>query len=1122
MKNTAKLLTLVFVMLFLCSTEKLGAVDIGKLTYSLSDMWLTATVTGLVRGESAASGDLVIPESVEYGSKTYSVTSIGSSAFYGCSGLTSITIPNSVTYIYPNAFYNCSGLTSVTIGNSVTIIGRCAFYGCSGLTSITIPNSVTKIDEGAFYGCSELTSITIPNSVTEIGGLAFDGCSGLKELTLEDGTDTLLLGTTYNGDSYSGPFSDCPLETLYWGRDLSYGNSNYAPFRNKTTLKSVTIGNSVTEIGRCAFDGCSELTSVTIGNSVTEIGDLAFDDCSELTSVTIGNSVTEIGRCAFYGCSGLTSITIPNSVTEIDMGAFYNCSGLTSITIPNSVKTIDDYTFYGCSGLKELTLEDGTETLSLGIFSNCPLETLYLGRNLSYYGRFEDKTTLTSVTIGNSITEIGSSAFRGCSITEIYSDADNAPTLSNSSFSDFTYNYCKVYIPKGSRESYKSKWTNFKYLMPDNPIKNTYTINTPGDLVNQINTGEIEDIVEIKLIGKINGTDILTMNKLVNLTSIDLSEATIVEGGMPYYESGNDKFGTQNNTLGRYWAYNLNILTAIVLPENLTTIGDYAFRNLAVLSKLEIPNSVTSIGKETFYGCSGLTSITLPGSITEIGNSAFYNCSGLTSITIPNSVTSIGESAFYNCSGLNSITIPNSVTSIGESAFSGCSGLTSLTIPNSVTEIGNSAFYNCSGLTSITIPNSITSIGKETFYNCAGLTSITIPNSVTSIGNSAFSGCSGLKELTLEDGNTTLSLGDNGSSEGLFSDCPLETLHLGRNYSSDYVLFSGKKTLKSLTIGNSVNEIGNYAFSGCFGLISLTIGNSVAEIGSSAFSGCSGLTSIILPGSVRSIGYSAFSNCSALTNITLINPIPAVIESNTFNGCTDQATLNVPDGSEGIYRNHPDWGQFKTINATAAGNDKKFVSDNVTYHITSELLGTVEISAANINSKSRAGVEVIIPEEMTFNNNVYTVAGIANNGFEGADISAITLPETISYVGLDAFKGCNNITSVTCLSLLPPSVDESSFEESVYGKATLVINPSAESAYKNDEVWSKFYALSPTGIDNIESETERAVRVEDGNIIAPEGSEVYDLNGRRVAASGLRPGIYIVRIPGGKAVKVRL
>ena len=215
----------------------------------------TATVTyyssNYYDNQNAYSGTVNIPPTVEYSGETYDVTSIGGSAFYGCRGLTSITIPSSVTSIGDRAFQECSGLTSVTIPNSVTSIGEYAFYGCNGLTSVTIPNSVTSIGNYAFYFCSGLTSVTIPNSVTSIGISAFSGCRGLT---------------------------------------------------------SVTIPNSVTSIGSWAFYDCSGLTSVTIPNSVTSIGGYAFMDCSGLTSVTIPNSVTSIGDRAFSGCSSIMTV----------------------------------------------------------------------------------------------------------------------------------------------------------------------------------------------------------------------------------------------------------------------------------------------------------------------------------------------------------------------------------------------------------------------------------------------------------------------------------------------------------------------------------------------------------------------------------------------------------------------------------------------------------------------------------------------------------------------------------------------------------------------------------------------------------------------------------------------
>ena len=232
--------------------------------------------------------ELVIPDTV---------TTIKSCAFFGCSGLTSVTIPDSVTYIGDAAFCY-SGLTSVTIGNGVTSIESSAFEGCSGLTSVTIPDSVTSIGGGAFSGCTGLTSVMIPDGVTSIESEAFDGCS---------------------------------------------------------SLTSVTIGNGVTSIGYEVFHGCSGLTSVTIGSGVTSIGERAFEGCSGLTSVTIPDSVTSIGFCAFYNCSKLTSVTIPDSVTSIGNYAFCGCSGLTSVTIGNGVTSIRSEAFRDCSGLTSVT-----------------------------------------------------------------------------------------------------------------------------------------------------------------------------------------------------------------------------------------------------------------------------------------------------------------------------------------------------------------------------------------------------------------------------------------------------------------------------------------------------------------------------------------------------------------------------------------------------------------------------------------------------------------------------------------------------------------------------------------------------------------------------------------------
>ena len=412
---------------------------------------------------------------------------------------------------------------------------------------------------------------------------------------------------------------------------------------------------------------------------------------------------------------------------------------------------------------------------------------------------------------------------------------------------------------------------------------------------------------------------------------------------------------------------------SVVIPESVTyndvtysvtSIGYDAFEYCSGLTSVEIPNSVTSIGSDAFSGCSGLTSIEIPNSVTSIGGGAFYGCSGLTSIEIPNSVTSVRESVFSGCSGLTSVVIPNSVTSIGERVFNGCSGLTSIEIPNSVTNIGDYAFSGCSGLTSINvaagnarydsrdncnaiietaanklitgcqntiIPSNVLSIWNEAFNGCSSLTSIEIPNSVTSIGDNVFQGCTSLKELRIEDGEDILSLGEITNispRQPFFRDCPLETLYLGRDLSykpgDDYSPFKGIKTLKNLTIGNSVTSIRDYAFSGCSGLTGgLVIPDGVTSIGDYAFNNCSGLTGeLIIPNAVTSIGVRAFYACRGLNSvIDFVAETPATVGSSAFQS---NAVLVVPDANVDAYK--AAWSDYA---AQIAGRNDAYVAVDV-------------------------------------------------------------------------------------------------------------------------------------------------------------------------------------------------
>ena len=596
------------------------------LSFRLNDDEASYTVKGI---GSATSNDLVIPVT----HNGLPVTRIGDNAFSGCSGLTSVTIPDSVTGIGSGAFYGCSGLTTIVIPDSVVSIGSSAFRNCSGLTSVKIPFVGEKADgsgstdfdymfggtaldslkevvvtggesigEYAFHNCHSLTSVTIEDDATSIGNGAFYGCSSLTSITIP------FVGANLEGN----------VETNFgyvFGAQNYLDNADYVP----ASLKEVIVTGG-TSIGEHAFFDFSSLTSVTIPDSVTSIGNDAFYGCSDLTSITIPDSVTSIGSYAFYGCSDLTGITLPDSVTSIGNSAFSRCSGLTSITIPFVGTNADGMgaTHFGyIFGASNYSSNDSNVPASLK-------EVIITGGESIDFMAFYGCSGLTSITIPDSVTSISNGALYNC--------------------------------------------------------------------------GSLESII-------------------------------VEQGNDVYHSAGNCLIEVESKTL-------IAGCKNSIIPKD---------------------GSVTNIGEGAFRGCSGLTSVTIPDSVTNIGVGAFAGCSGLTSVTIPDGVTSIGEEAFSGCSGLTSIAIPDSVTSIGYEVFYGCDGLTSIAIPfvgEKADGTGETYFAYLFGGSPDSLKEVIITGGESiddyAFMDCSGLTSITIPNSVTSIGTWAFADCSGLTTINFQ------------------------------------------------------------------------------------------------------------------------------------------------------------------------------------------------------------------------------------------------------------------------------------------------------------------------------------------------------------------------------------
>ena len=566
-----------------------------------------------ITGYNGTRSNLIIPREI----KGYSVTSIDNDAFRGCTSLTSITIPNSVTSIGFSAFFGCSNLSKIVIPDSVTDIGYDAFDDTSWYNNQ--PNGVIYAGQVVYKYKGEMpenTAIILNEGTKIINGYVFRDCMNLTSITIPNSVTEIGISTFENCTNLE--YMTMPNSVTSIGSSAFYGCSS---------LTSINISDGVTEIDSDAFKGCSSLTSITIPDSVTSIGYDAFEDCSSLTSINIPDGVTELYGSVFDHCSSLTSITIPDSVTSIGYDAFRCCSSLKNINIPNSVTSIGDSAFYGCSSLTSINIPDGVT--SIGNWT------------------FEDCSSLTSITIPDSVTSIGFRAFEGCSSLTSITIPDSVTSIDNDAFRGCT-SLTSITIPNS---------------------------------VTSIGDG--------------------AFRCCSSLTSINIPDGVTSIGSSAFEGCSS--------------------LTSINIPDGVTSIGNGTFDHCSSLTSINIPDIVKSIGDGAFRCCSSLTSINIPDGITSIGDDAFRFCSSLTSINIPDGVTSIGNDAFSYCNSLTSINIPDGVTSIGDDAFTACESLTSINIPDGVTSIGNDAFSYCYNLSDVFYSNSDTewsniSIGSDNDY----------------------------------------------------------------------------------------------------------------------------------------------------------------------------------------------------------------------------------------------------------------------------------------------------------------------------------------------------------------------------------------------------------------------
>lgn len=341
-------------------------------------------------------------------------TGIADAAFKGYQQIRAVTFTSKLTYVGASAFYGCTNLISVVMPDDCAVVslGDYAFYGCTLLRQVKVGKRLESIGSYCFANCELLTNadstiannLILPSTLKTIGTYAFIGTALWESATDVVYVDTWVVGCKNND-----------IEDVYI-QEGTVGIANYA-FYKKQALVSVTLPNSLKLIGRSAFYQCSALAAVAVPSSVKEISDYAFYGCSSLLSLSLPEGVVSIGRSSFYQCSGLGYVTLPDTLESIGEFAFFNCTDLLSVSFGSGLTDIGSKAFYGCSSLTDLSLPSALVAVGQRAFQNCiSLKNVDLGgtQQIGDYA-FRDCTALTFISLPDSVETVGSYAFYGCS-----------------------------------------------------------------------------------------------------------------------------------------------------------------------------------------------------------------------------------------------------------------------------------------------------------------------------------------------------------------------------------------------------------------------------------------------------------------------------------------------------------------------------------------------------------------------------------------------------------------------------------------------------------------------------------------------------------------------------------
>lgn len=626
----------------------------------------------VVTGDVGYSGDVVIPDSVEYYGHYYVVDSIGGTVFQ-YSKITSVRLPNQLRAIGSAAFAYCSGLTSISFPGSLRCIGGGAFQYCTGLTALSFPEGMTQIGNGAFYGCGRLETISFPSTMKSIDWGVFCEsheneygggectCDSIRRIEIKG------IATWFNSNRFTerNHHVAAPYADLYVNGDL---------------LTDIVLPDTMARIRPALFYGCKKLHSVVFPNNLKVIDDCAFENCTGIENLELPQGLDSIKSSAFSGCKRLKDMHLPQELKYIGMMAFGSCTELISVSFPNKLENIAYGAFESCKSLQSVVLPEGLKSIESCAFQNC--------------------ISLTSVKLPSTLRFIGDCAFNQCNVGFEFASIV-PPTIEGMNPLGDEDNL--LYVPEEGIEAYRTAWSDkvndILCLERQHDWDVTVEAEEKSSAVLQA-VGGVSDneaarnVVRLKVSGTVNSYDFMVMrNKMTSLRELDLTDAHVVYNPYEHYQG----YHSRNDSLPDYAFYRKD-LRVCKLPQSITYIGQSAFSECRKLTGMDIPEKVQKIGDNAFYYCNQLKEVGFHEGLESIGSSAFVECALRDTMVFPQTLKQVLWGAFQSIRNLKAVRFPIGLEYIESYAFSNCSGLSEVRFPASVLSVGSDAFMMCDNI----------------------------------------------------------------------------------------------------------------------------------------------------------------------------------------------------------------------------------------------------------------------------------------------------------------------------------------------------------------------------------------------------------------------------------------